>query len=195
MAQLLFYDDKHVYELDGVKLPSVSEILRFINREVYKDIAQYTLDNAAERGKAVHLACEQIDRFGECEISDNLSGYVKGYIKFLKDNECEFSLIEKALAHEDFAGTIDRYGLINGKKAILDIKTVSAVQKTLVKAQLNLYKMLVEHNKHEVEELYCLQLKKDGKYTLYPVSVDTTESIACLMLHKAMEKKYDRGKI
>jgi len=197
IAQLLFYDDKHVYELDGVKLPSVSEILRFISREVYNDISQFTLDNAAERGKAVHRACEQILKYKECEITDDNAGYIKAFVSFLKVNKVEPILIEKALANEKlgFAGTIDLYCGHEGINTIIDIKTVSVVIKPLISAQLNLYKMLLEHNNYTVGKLYCLQLKKDGKYTLYPVAINPTVASACLTLHKAMEQKFDRGKI
>ena len=42
---LKFYDDGHVYELDGKIIPSVSELLRFMSREVYGDIDKYILDH------------------------------------------------------------------------------------------------------------------------------------------------------
>ena len=50
MGKLIFYDDKHVYEVDGKPLPSVSEVIRFLSKEEYQDVAHYTLDNASERG-------------------------------------------------------------------------------------------------------------------------------------------------
>ena len=193
MANLLFYDKNHVYELNGIKLPSVSEILRFISREVYSDINQYKLDNAAERGKNVHKACEQLICFGECEVSDDLFGYIQAFVKFLKENECEFSLVEKSLATNEFAGTLDLYGKVSNELTIIDIKTVSSVNKPLVRAQLNGYKILAEHNGHKVEALKCLQLMSDGKYRLYPVTIDDTEFMASLTLHKALNKKFERG--
>ena len=60
MAQLIFYDTGHTYEVDGTKMDSVSEILRFLSKEEYDDINQYHLDNAAERGTAVHKSCEAL---------------------------------------------------------------------------------------------------------------------------------------
>ena len=50
IAQLIFFEKGHIYEMDGEQLPSVSELTRFISREVYGDVAQFRLDNAAERG-------------------------------------------------------------------------------------------------------------------------------------------------
>ena len=56
MARLIFYDAEHEYTVDGVKYPSVSEILRFISREIYDDTNQYALDHAADLGTSVHKA-------------------------------------------------------------------------------------------------------------------------------------------
>lgn len=174
----------------------MSEILRFISREIYDDVNQYTLDNAAERGTAVHKACEQIIKTGECEISAEFAGYVNGFIKFCEDYKCKFIHSELALACPDYAGTIDLAGIVDGKPALVDIKTVSAVKKMLVKAQLNGYKRLYEHNKYgTMESLYCLQLMADGKYRRYPVAIDSTEFDICLALHKATKRKHGRGRI
>ena len=60
MAQLLFFDECHKYTLDGEELPSVSQLTRFISREIYGDVGQFNLDRAAERGTAVHKATERI---------------------------------------------------------------------------------------------------------------------------------------
>lgn len=196
MAQLLFYDDKHIYEVDGVEIPAVSKIIRFISRETYGGINQYTLDHAAERGTAVHKACEQIVKFGQAEVTEDIEGYVKAFICFCKDNDTKFTHSEKAFACAEFAGTIDLIGMVNGVNTIVDLKTVSAVSKTLVKAQLNGYKQLAEYNGVEpIASLKCLQLMRDGKYRLYPVAIDSTEFDACLTLHKALEKKHSRGVI
>ena len=35
MATLLFFDQGHKYTLDGEELPSVSELCRFLSREIY----------------------------------------------------------------------------------------------------------------------------------------------------------------
>lgn len=50
MAKLIFYDEGHTCKLDGETIPSVSELTRFISREVYGTVSQSTLDNAAARG-------------------------------------------------------------------------------------------------------------------------------------------------
>lgn len=197
MAQVLkFYDEKHVYELDGVEIPSVSEIIRFISRETYADVSQYALDNAANRGKLVHKACEQMIKFGSAEVEDDIVGYIRAFMKFCEEHSPEFLYSEKAMACPEFAGTIDIGCRLGGKRTIIDIKTVGTVHKVLVKAQLNGYKRLDEHvNGVEVEQLFCLQLMADGAYRLYPVAIDSTEFDACLALHQSMAKKHKRGAI
>lgn len=198
MAQILkFYDENHIYELDGEEIPSVSELSRFASREIYGEISQYTLDNAAERGTKVHKACENLDRYGDCEVDENIAPYIKAYIQFVSDYQPEWELVEKpmASANRRFAGTLDRAGKLNtGKTAIIDLKSSSVVQKVLAMIQLNGYDELYEENTGKIaDELYILHLKKDGTYKLINFEKDRTLFNACLSLHNALKKK-KRGK-
>lgn len=111
MAKLLFFDDTHTYTVDGEEFPSVSEISRFASREVYGDINQYALDNACARGSAVHKATEILDKYGTCEIDEDIEPYIRAYVQFRKDfGISDYAYIEKPLANEElkYAGTIDR---------------------------------------------------------------------------------------
>ena len=78
MARLLFYDDTHRYTVDGEEVPSVSELIRFLTREVYTDTPQAFLDGAALRGTKVHKACESLDSYGKIECEDEIADYVYG---------------------------------------------------------------------------------------------------------------------
>jgi hypothetical protein len=100
LKNLKFFDEGHRYELDGVELPSVSEISRFASREVYgNDISKYVLDKACERGTAVHKATEELDKTGKCEISPEYVEYLNAYVKFRNDfNIKKYAYIEKPLA-------------------------------------------------------------------------------------------------
>ena len=198
MAQLIFYDNAHVYEVDGVKMTSVSELLRFLSREEYGSIDQYRLDNAAERGTAVHKACEVLYKYGTVECTPEVEPFVMAFVQFLKDHKCEFNDIEKPLADVErgIAGTPDLCGTVDGEEAIVDMKAQAVIHKTLVKAQLNGYRDLrIKNGKPEAKKLYCLQLMGDGKYRLYPVKIDGTEFDACYALHSALQKKHSRGAI
>jgi hypothetical protein len=179
-------------------MDSVSEVLRFLSREAYDDINQYKLDNAADRGTAVHKACEVLYKYKSVECTPDIEPYVMAFLQFLKDHKCEFSDIEKPLADVELgiAGTPDLCGTVDGEEAIVDMKAQSAIKKTLVKAQLNAYRGLrIKNGKPTPVKLYCLQLMNDGKYRLYPVAVDDTEWSSCLALHRALKTKHERGKI
>ena len=219
MKNLKFFDEGHRYELDGIELPSVSEISRFASREVYgNDISKYVLDKACERGTAVHKATEELDKTGKCEISPEYVEYLNAYVKFRKDfNIKEYTYIEKPFADEEtgYAGTLDRVYVIDedfaksvkkhcktdisnciGEYAIIDLKTSSTVKKQLAQIQLPAYSNLLcprfvfsPRSLDSVGFLGILHLKKDGKYKLTPYEDNLSLFNACLTLHKAFVKK------
>ena len=67
MARLVFTEENHEYEVDGQIVPSVSEICRFISREIYSDAPQFQLERAADRGTRIHKITESLDRYGDAE--------------------------------------------------------------------------------------------------------------------------------
>ena len=227
MARLIFYDDEHIYTVDGEEFPSVSEISRFASREVYGEVSQFNLDNACSRGSAVHKATEILDKYGKCECDEDIAPYIQAYVQFRKDFGIkDYAYIEKALAHEElkYAGTIDRIYNIdetfveavkahckefvrigeNGKVekvkgdidvatdglAIIDLKSSSVVQNILALIQLNAYRLSTEFNNlGNVGALFILHLEKDGKYKLIGYQITPDLFMACLTLHKALQKK------
>ena len=198
MAKLLFFDTGHKYTLDGEELPSVSEVTRFISREVYGDIGQYNLDRAAERGTAVHKATEILDKYGTVEISTDIEPYIKAYIMFRKEHDCKWELIEAARYDPDrrYAGTLDRLGTVDGELAIVDIKTtatISPAHKKIYTAALNLYRRMFPER--GIKNLLIVQLRKDGTYKLHRLDIDDSLADACLTLHEALKKKPKRKKV
>ena len=186
MAQILrFYDEQHTYTLDGENIPSVSELTRFLSREIYGDISQYRLDHAAERGSIIHKACENLDRFGDCEISEEYAPYIRAYMQFRTDYTPQYIAIEKPFASPSlrFAGTPDRIArMSDGRKAIIDLKSSSVVQKTLASAQLNGYRILCDENTPDlpITHLYILHLRPDASYKLISFPLYSWRAIPCI---------------
>ena len=60
---LTFDEATHTYTLDGIQLPSVTEVTRFCAYD-YKSDRPWLAEAAARRGTAVHEACALID-YGE----------------------------------------------------------------------------------------------------------------------------------
>ena len=173
MPKIEFDEQKHLYTVDGEKMPSVTEILHPLTAKHYGEISKEVLQYAAERGTAVHEVCEDIDNgFTELEIAEEWEGYVDAYWQFLQDYEPEWLGIEEMVYHEGsgYCGRVDRWGILNGKRCVLDIKTTSAPTKANYMAgacQTIAYGNALKN----IEKGFLLYLKKDGTYRL----VDTVE--------------------
>jgi len=189
MSQLVFYDEGHTYELDGVQIPSVSEVTRFLSREVYGDVQQFRLDHAAARGTKIHKLTEALDKYGEIEADAESLPYIKAYLKFRQEHTVEWEEIEKPRYHPDglYAGTVDRMGTIDGRRGIVDIKNSYRVYKALYEAAQNLYRMTYKPG--FIEVLYILHLKPDETYKLIELPIRDDLALACLTLHQATAKK------
>lgn len=197
MATLLFYDDKHRYTVDGEEVPSVSELTRFLTREVYTEVPQYFLDAAADRGTKIHRATEALDKFGKVEIDSDLAAYLQAYVSFMKDIAPDWEKIEWSVCNDKlYAGTVDRYGKMNDLPVIVDIKTtqtITGLHKVLYTAQLNLYRLAVMKEK-PVEALWVLQLKKDATYKLIQLDINEELAKACITMHEAIKNSKRRRK-
>jgi len=194
MSQLVFFDEGHTYELDGVQIPSVSEVTRFLSREVYGDVQQFRLDHAAARGTKIHKLTEALDKYGEIEADAESLPYIKAYVKFRQEHDVQWDEIEKPRFHPDglYAGTVDRMGTIDGRRGILDIKNSYRVHKPLYEAAQNLYRMTYDPG--FIEVLYILHLKPDETYRLIELPIRDDLALACLTLHQATAKKRRKKK-
>lgn len=120
------YDaDNHVYYADGVRVPSVTQILVEAN---LIDTRHFT-DEARDRGAAV-AAYTSLDDEGELnEDHDNVRqhmGYILAWRKFRAETaDLEIIENEKAYYHVTYryAGTVDRVVMIRGRLCIIDLKT------------------------------------------------------------------------
>lgn len=191
MNILQFFDRGHVYMLDGERLPCVSDLCRFLHREIYRDAPLWQLEAAADRGTKVHAATEVLDKTGRAEIEDDYLPYLEAYALFRKEHDVQWELIEHPDYHPShrYAGTIDRYGLVDGFKTLLDIKTTYKVYKPLCSASLNLYRLILEARQKTVERLMILHLKKDGSYKLIKFEVDNSVPMALITLHTALQTR------
>lgn len=196
MSDLIFYEKNHIYMLGSERIPCVSDLCRFLHKEIYKDAPLWQMEAAADRGTAVHRATELLDKTGTAEISEDYAPYLEAYAAFRLEHEVEWELIERADYHPlyRYAGTIDRYGMVDGFKTLLDIKTTYTVYKPLCSASLNLYRLMLEVRQKCVERLLILHLKKDGTYKLIEFAFDDAVPMALLTLHNVLKKKRRKSK-
>jgi hypothetical protein len=192
-----FREDTHQYFLDGVEFPSVTQICRFISREKNDKAPPHLLEAAADRGRRVHEYCMLYDYDALEEVDSDCVGYVKAYQAFLRDYRVvAWWFVEKPSANADlgFAGTIDRYGWIDGEFCLVDIKTSSVVDVDSLSAQLCGYALLINNESYSrpprVDRCWGVQLKKDGTYKVVEIDLNKGKELfeSCLKLHKLLEQ-------
>lgn len=191
---LEFDEEKHLYTLDGVELPSVTEICRFLNYDTAVNAKPWLRDAAAARGTRVHEWCMlyDYDALDFSDIEPCEMGYVQAYLSFLRDYRPQWQFIEHSIGSDrlGYAGTLDRYGLIDGKTAIVDLKTTSVLRKVPLAAQLAGYgDLLFDRYGYETNNFYGLHLQKDGCYALAEVEPDFETFYNCMALHNKLKRK------
>ena len=139
---LEYFDDTHQYLVDGLLVPSITQILkkRFGNK--YDGVSQSILNKAAEKGTQVHKAIEDYCKTGKEEDLKELKNFKflqKQYKFKVLDNEVPIILFkdEEPIA----AGRLDLVIEIDGKVGGADIKRTSVLDKEYLAYQLNLYRI------------------------------------------------------
>jgi len=162
---LLFDDVSHTYRWKGRKVPCVSDILAPVTD--YASVPRKYLERAANRGTAVHLACELDDRdiLDYSSLDDEVMGYLVGWQSFVRDYKPKWTSIEERFysSHHDFAGTPDRTADIDGYDSIVDIKTTKKIG-PWVGLQLAGYSLGKGLPASANVKRYAVQLMPDGKY-------------------------------
>ena len=177
-----FDEEKHEYTFNGVRVPSVSEILAPLSAERYGELNKAMLEQAAARGTAIHEACELIDYGVEPEENPEIDGYLAAYTMFLMEHEVEWEIIEGIVGfcripNETplYAGTVDRFGMVNGVPTVVDIKTYSSLSSQAqlsASCQTALYRDAIDDmqeggwQRDKKTRRKILHLRKDGTYRL-----------------------------
>ena len=139
---LEFYPETHTYLYEGLMLPSVSQILGMKYKNEYASVPPAVLNNAAQRGTAVHKAIENYNNSGYDDGSEAVRNF-----KFLQ-KQYGFEVLDSELPLVIFkddmpiaCGRLDMTMLMDGETGIADIKTVSTLNKEKIAYQLNLYRI------------------------------------------------------
>lgn len=196
VSDLLFREADHIYTLGGKVLPCVSDLCAPLHRAVYENTPKWQMEAAAERGTAVHAATVALETTGSSETAEEYLPYIMAYRDFLREHSVSWLLTEQPMYHPEhlFAGTPDRYGSLDGKHTLLDIKTTYSVYKPLCRGQLNLYRLMLIARGLKVEKMLILHLRRDGTYRLIPIAEDEPLANALITIHNALKKRRKNGK-
>ena len=162
---LEFAEDSHTYLLDGIIVPSVTQVLG--RPEEYARVSEETLAKAADRGTAVHKSIENY-----CKGQDDGTEAVWDYKRLEKRHKIKAIHNEiPVIIDGRIAGRVDMVAEIDGETAVADIKTTATLNKERLALQLNLYKIGVEQC-HDIviTKLYGIHIR-DGKAKLVAVPI------------------------
>jgi hypothetical protein len=205
MSRLRFIEDGHRYILDGVTVPSNTQLLK---AEGLIDTTFYTPDGR-DRGSRVHVGCWFADdgTLNWKTVREEEKGYIKAFLQFKKDYEWVTDFNELPVWGSPGYGTrLDLLGVgmlqVDGvfmrRRAVIDIKTGKADkwvgwqtggQKRAVVERIQAgdedwTHHLVYVNDHPYPELrFALELKKDGKYFLKAFTDPTEETEYPALVH------------
>lgn len=185
-----FIEETHQYFDDAGRLPSVTEILGACIPQ-YEGIRQEVLEHASARGRAVHKACELYDKneLDYSTLDEQIIPYLEAWILFIKDTGFVVGYSEQVVYSNKFryAGTLDRTGIIAGRRVIVDIKTTVALS-PVTGLQLAGYKQAaLEYLGSPGEgKRFAVQLKDNGKYLIkeYSDPSDFNVFLSCLQLYQ-----------
>lgn len=193
-AQVTFDEPTHTYSVDGVRWPSVTQILEPL--QLLDGIPQAALDAAARFGSHVHQAAHLYDlgRLDEEDLDDPLRPYLEGWKAFLRDTgavvlESELRVIHRTLR---YAGTLDKVIRIKERNCVLDLKSGAEVPPT-VGPQTAAYREALLDSQPEFEcsrTRYCLHLRNDETYRLHTLtdSADFNLFVSALNIARWREK-------
>ena len=164
---LEFIEESHTYIKDGIILKSVTQILQELFPEKYDGIPKKILEEKSKYGTDVHKFIEIIETKKPKQPLAYIKRYfkpniyqiesLKDYLNIKEKYNINITECEKMISYNyNYAGRLDLKGYVNGKSAIIDIKTTYELDKLYVSMQNSLYELADE----PVEELYCLWLPK-----------------------------------
>lgn len=167
--------DTSKYCHEGVRFPSVTEVLKLVHYTTYEYIRGVDMEYYADRGGEVHQWTELLDHgikwepIGDSEIDNRLAAYQK----FLAEHTPTYLEIEAVALDRryGFAGTYDRSGWFGEghdmRSFVLDIKC-STTPHWSTGLQLAAYKAGIwGAGGADNVQRYGLSLRGDGTYLLH----------------------------
>ena len=188
-----FEEETHEYRLDGILIPSVTQILTALG---FIDARWFTTEGCI-RGEKVHKGTVLLESPGginwdsvkriEDALATPIVPYLNAYARFLLETGWVSNEIERPRYRADIgvAGTPDRIGRFNGSKKDegLEVKTG---------ARQDWWKLQTEGGYRTLTGIYqwtTVRLKDDGDYVLETQSDFNTEDKFI-----ALEKTYKTGR-
>jgi len=181
---LEFNSENHTYKLDGIKLPSVTQVLQGAGLSDFSKVNPELLKRAQSFGTAAHLACAFNDKhqLDMKSLDPALFPYLEAWILFKRDfGITDFKEIEKQVysTKYQYAGCLDRLW----EDALIEIKTCTTIPKTTGLQLVGYQGAYEEMYKVKIKRRICVQLL-DGTYKMeeYKDRTDFRVFTSCLSI-------------
>lgn len=170
---LEYLDDTHTYLVDGIIVPSITQILKLKFKNKYDGVNQEVLNRASQRGTEVHEAIEKLCKTGEVEDLKEVKNFIflqKQYKFNTIDNEVPIILFREETPVG--AGRLDLVLEENNQLGLGDIKRTSVLDKEYLGYQLNIYRIGYQQcYGKEITFLKGIHLREDvRKYINIPIN-------------------------
>ena len=167
---LEFEPVEHVYTLNGIRLPSVTQLMKPMSMLIYDGIPAEAMAIAADRGTRAHAQVSNFVRYGLLETDEDTEPYLEAFERFEAEKHPAWIASEYRVYHKlmRYAGTIDLIGFVEPNDGsgvdVVDIKTTKNFHEVSIATQVSAYaEALITHGV-KVRRRYGLQLFNDGLY-------------------------------
>ena len=189
---LEYFGEEHLYLVDGLIVPSITQILGSRFGRKYERVDKATLQRASDAGTRVHEAIERYCKTGEeADIPEvrNFKFLQRQYGFKVLENETPviLSLNDEPIS----AGRLDLVIEMGGQIGGADIKRTSALDKEYLAYQLNLYRIAYRQSYGiEWEFLRGIHLRNEvRKFVSIPINEDATWKL----VHEYMEGRNEQS--
>ena len=139
---LEYIDETHTYLVDGVIVPSITQILKIKFGNKYNKVSKEVLNNAAKKGTEVHEAIEIYCKTGEVKDLQEVKNFIflqKQYKFGVRKNEVPVILFKEGKPIG--AGRFDLELEISNSVGGGDLKRTATLDKEYLAYQLNIYRI------------------------------------------------------
>lgn len=183
---LEYFEDEHLYLVDGLIVPSITQLLKVRFGNKYEHIQRDKLKRASEAGTQVHDAIQRLCEDGEVSDLPEVRNFMflqrqYGFEVIENETPVILFLIDEPIA----AGRLDMVIRMDGQIGGADIKRTSTLDKEYLFYQLNLYRIAYLQS-YEVEWDFLRGIHlKDNVRKFVPIPIN--EHMAWQLAHQYLE--------
>ena len=173
--ELEYFDDGHIYLVNGVQVPSITEMMKVRFGHKFDGVPKDVLQKASEMGTRLHKAVERYVEHGEESDLVEMRNFMflQKHYRFM----CISSEVPVILHRDDepiAAGRLDLVIEIDGKYGLADVKRTSVLDKDYLFYQLNLYRIAYEQcYTKKIEFLKGIHLRENTRrFVNIPINED-----------------------